>query len=115
MASAWVDRAASAVDSVTDLVMGSVITGRAELADWVAMEMRLAVVRAAPVAGLEAGVVAAVVGVAGVAAVGVVLAAAALVVDAVGGVAADAAVRLWRTAEASSGIASTAGVDSSFV
>jgi hypothetical protein len=110
-----VDRAASAVDLVVDLVVGSVITGRAELADWVAMEMRLAVVRAAPVAGLAAVVVVDAAVAADVAAVEGVLAAAALVVDAVGGVAADAAVRLWPTAEDSSAIASTVGVGSSFV
>ena len=110
MAKAWVDRVASVADSVTALVMASAITGRAELADWVAMRRRLAVVRAAPVPGVVDAVVVA------VDAVVVVLAAAALVVGAVvGDVAADAAVRLWPTAEASSAIASTVGVDSSFV
>jgi hypothetical protein len=106
-----VDRAASAVDLVVDLVTASAITDRAELADWVAMRLPSAAVRVVPVVGLAAEVVDAVVEAAGAAVVGVVLA---VVVDAEA-VAADAAVRLWPTAEDSSAIASTAGVGSSFV
>jgi hypothetical protein len=121
MASAWVVRAASAVDLVADLAdpvaMLSAITGReelaAELADWVAMRLPSAVgpaVRVVPVADRAAGVVDAV-----AVAVAADVAVVASAVGDAGAVAAGAAVRLWPTAEVSSGIASTAGVGSSFV